>query len=74
MEIRIGVQNCTREITLESEQTPEEVEAATTAAVEAGSMLRLEDSKGAVVLVPGGTIGYVEIGATRRGGVGFGRL
>ncbi len=74
MEIRIGVQNCTREVTLDSEQSPEEIEACVSASLEAGSTLRLEDSKGAIILVPGSTIGFVEIGAPRRGGVGFGRI
>ncbi|MEP7160053.1 MAG: DUF3107 domain-containing protein [Dermatophilaceae bacterium] len=74
MEIRIGVQHCTREITLDSDQSPEEIEAAVSAAIDAGTTLRLLDSKGEVALVPSRAIGYIEIGAPRHGGVGFGRL
>lgn len=74
MDIRIGVQQCSRELALDSEQTPEEIEAAVAAAAQPGGVLRLVDAKGAIVIVPGSTIGYVEIGAARKGGVGFGML
>ncbi len=74
MEIRIGVQHCSRELTFETEQAPEAIEAEVAKASSAGSMLRLVDAKGAVVCVPGSAIGYVEIGAPRKGGVGFGML
>ena len=68
------MQHCSRELTLESEQTPEEIEAAVTKATASNEILRLTDAKGAVVCVNGGAIGYVEIGAPRKGGVGFGML
>ncbi|QQS00057.1 MAG: DUF3107 domain-containing protein [Austwickia sp.] len=74
MEIRIGVQHCSRELTLESEQAPEEIEKEIAKATSSGSMLRLADAKGGVVCVNGAAIGYVEIGAPRKGGVGFGML
>ncbi|MCO5309806.1 MAG: DUF3107 domain-containing protein [Austwickia sp.] len=74
MEIRIGVQHCTRELTLESEQSPDEIEQQVAEATSSGAMLRLTDTKGAVVCVNGAAIGYVEIGAPRKGGVGFGKL
>ncbi|MDO5627410.1 MAG: DUF3107 domain-containing protein [Mobilicoccus sp.] len=75
MEVKIGVQNTSREITLESDQSPEDVEAAVRSALESASQagtLRLEDSKGSVVIVPAASLAYVEIGAARKGGVGFG--
>ncbi len=74
MEIRIGVQHCTREITLDSDQDPEEIEAAVSAAIDADTTLRLLDKQGKVALVPSRAIGYIEIGSPRHGGVGFGRL
>lgn len=74
MEVKIGVQQTARELTVDSDQTPEDVEAAVTASLTAGSPLRLVDSKGTVVLVPGEKLAYVEIGAPRKGGVGFGKL
>ncbi len=74
MEVKIGVLHTSREIALDSDDSPEEVEAAVVESIAAGSALRLVDRKGSVVLVPSATIGYVEIGAARKGGVGFGQL
>lgn len=74
MEVKIGVLHNSREIALDSGDTPEDVEAAVTESIAAGSPLRLVDRKGSVVLVPSATIAYVEIGAARKGGVGFGQL
>ncbi|MEY2964421.1 MAG: DUF3107 domain-containing protein [Candidatus Nanopelagicales bacterium] len=72
MEIKIGVQQTAREIALESDQSPEDVEAAVRAAIADGGILSLEDDKGRRVMVPAERIAYVEIssGASRR--VGFG--
>ena len=74
MEIRIGVQNATREVVLESAQAAAEVEEAVAAALEAGGVLRLTDDKGRTVLVPATAVGYVEIGAEESRRVGFGTL
>ncbi|GAB48409.1 DUF3107 domain-containing protein [Mobilicoccus pelagius] len=74
MEVKIGVQNTSREITIESDESPEEIESTVTAAFTNSTPLRLVDSKGSVVLVPSAALAYVEIGAPRRGGVGFGML
>lgn len=74
VEVKIGVQQTARELTVESNQTPDEVEAAVAASLSSGSPLRLVDDKGTVLLVPGEKVAYVEIGAVRRGGVGFGKL
>ena len=72
MEIKIGVQQTAREIALESDQSPEDIEAAVRAAIADGGILSLEDDKGRRVMVPAERISYVEIssGASRR--VGFG--
>lgn len=74
MEIRIGVREVAREVSLESAQSAEEVEAAVTAAVESGTgVLSLTDDKGGKVIVPVSAVGYVEIGSTEQPRVGFGR-
>jgi hypothetical protein len=73
VEVKIGVQNVAREITLESSQTAEEVAALVDAALD-GKTLRLVDEKGRVVVVPTGVLGYVEIGAPEGRKVGFGAL
>ena len=72
MEVKIGVRNVAREITLESAQSAEEVAAAVDAALKAGTTLSLTDDKGRVVVVPANALGYVEIGAPEGRKVGFG--
>lgn len=74
MEVKIGVRNVAREITLESAQSAEEVAAAVDAAIASGTTLTLTDDKGRLVVVPAGVLGYVEIGAPEGRKVGFGAL
>ncbi|HET7476685.1 MAG TPA: DUF3107 domain-containing protein [Dermatophilaceae bacterium] len=74
MEVKIGVQNVAREVVLESDQTPEAVAKAVAKAVADGGLLSLTDDKGRVVVIPVAALGYVDIGSTRRGGVGFGAI
>ncbi len=72
MEVRIGVRQVTREVTFESLQSAEDIQAAVVKAVGDGSVLHLVDDKGRIVLVPAETLGYVEIGVPDKGRVGFG--
>ena len=72
MEIKIGVQDTVREVTLDSNDTSEDVIAAVETAIADGTLLRLVDDRGRTVLVPGAKIAYVEVGATTKGRVGFG--
>lgn len=72
MEVKIGVQNVAREITLESNQSPDEIAAQVDEAIAAGGTLRLTDSHGRVVVVPTTVLGYVEAGGDTERRVGFG--
>lgn len=74
MEVTIGVQNLAREIVVESDQTPEQLAAAVSAALSGRPALELTDTKGRRVIVPTATIGYVEIGSEAKPRVGFGTL
>lgn len=74
MEIKIGIQHIAREIVLESEQSADDVAALVSEALAKGTELRLKDEKGRLVIVPGSTIGYVELGGEKARGVGFGAL
>jgi RNase P/RNase MRP subunit p29 len=74
VEVKIGVRDIAGQVVLESEQTPEQVAAAVAAAVKDGSLLELADEKGRLVIVPGGLIGFVEIGPSNERRVGFGAL
>ena len=72
MEIKIGVQQATREIVLESEQSPEDVDAAVRAALADGGILTLEDDKGRRIIVPADRLAYVDISPATSRRVGFG--
>ncbi|MBM3685682.1 MAG: DUF3107 domain-containing protein [Actinobacteria bacterium] len=72
MEIKIGVQQTPREIVLESEQSPEDIEAAVRAALADGGILTLEDDKGRRVIVPADRLAYVDISPATSRRVGFG--
>nr|WP_218063799.1 DUF3107 domain-containing protein [Arthrobacter wenxiniae] len=74
VEIKIGIQNITREIVFESEQSADDVAAQVSEALAKGTELRLKDEKGRIVIVPGKALGYVELGAEEARRVGFGAL
>ena len=72
MEVKIGIANVNREVSIEPEETSLRVEEQVRAAVTEGTPLRLEDAKGRVVIIPAAAIGYVDIGESNKGRVGFG--
>jgi Protein of unknown function (DUF3107) len=74
VEVKIGIRDVARDIVLESSQSPDSVATAVEQAVATGSLLKLTDEKGRLVVVPGNLIGYVEIGAEESRRVGFGTL
>lgn len=71
MEVRIGVQNVTREISLETDLSADAVAKAVADAM-GGATLELADSKGRRIIVPSASIGYVDIGEETKHRVGFG--
>ena len=74
MEVKIGIQNVGREITLESAQDADAVAKVVAEAISKGTELRLTDEKGRQIIVPATVLGYVEIGAEEVRRVGFGAL
>lgn len=72
MQITIGVRNVAREITLETEQSAEDVLAAVDKAIADGTTLVLTGEKGRRVAVPTSALGYVELGEEEPRRVGFG--
>jgi hypothetical protein len=74
VEVKIGVRDVAGVVVLESEQSPDTVAAAVEHAAMTGTLLRLVDEKGRLVVVPGAAIGFVEIGAPETRRVGFGSL
>jgi hypothetical protein len=71
MEVKIGVQHAPRELTVDTTDSAEDVEAALTKALTDGGTLALTDNRGRRVLVPARAIAYVEVGAGVVGQVGF---
>jgi hypothetical protein len=74
VEVKIGIQNVGREITLESAQDADAVAKVVGEAISKGTELRLTDEKGRQIIVPATVLGYVEIGAEETRRVGFGAL
>ncbi|MFC7406421.1 DUF3107 domain-containing protein [Georgenia alba] len=72
VDITIGVKHVARELTLESEQSPEEVQSAVDKAISEGTSLVLKDDKGRQVVVPSESLAYVELGPSEQRRVGFG--
>lgn len=72
MDIVIGVQQTARDISLESDESPEQVTKKVTDALNSGGLLSLTDSKGRTVLVPAEKIAYVDLGPATGRRVGFG--
>jgi Protein of unknown function (DUF3107) len=73
VEVRIGIHNTARELTLDSTQTQDEIQEAVAAAVaDENGLLTLADNKGRTVIVPARTLAYVELAGDGVRRVGFG--
>ena len=72
MEIKIGVVESPRELLVNSDLSPDEVEALVADALDGKqSVLALSDDKGRRFVIPSSRISYVEIGASDSRKVGF---
>jgi len=72
VDIRIGIINNPRELTIQSAQTLGEIEQAITDALATeNGTLRLEDEKGHVFVVASRNLAFVEIGQEKSRKVGF---
>ena len=71
MEVKIGVQNASRELTIDTTLDADGVEKAVTAALKDGGVLALTDAKGRRIVVPGDKLAYVDISTSVSGQVGF---
>ena len=70
MEVKIGVQNASRELVIDTDMSGDDVEKAVASATESG-LFTLTDAKGRRVIVPADKLAYVEIGSPTVGQVGF---
>jgi hypothetical protein len=71
MEVKIGIQNASRELTVDTSLDADAVEKQIEAALAAGGLLSLSDTKGRRVVVPVEKLAYVEIATSTTGQVGF---
>lgn len=73
MEIKIGVVDTPKELSIDSEESAEAIAKAVQSAIKDGNLLTLNDSRGRTFLVPAEKIAYVEIGPGTSRKVGFGQ-
>lgn len=72
MEVKIGVQHTPRELVVDSDQTPDEIQQLIADALASDSgVLSLTDAKGRRVVVPAALIAYAEIAQADVRRVGF---
>ncbi len=71
MEIRIGIQNVSRELIVDVDASSDDVATMVTDALKGGT-LDITDSKGRRIIVPAGSLGYIDIGEEAKRRVGFG--
>lgn len=71
MEVKIGVTNAARELTIDSELDPAGIEEAVSTALSEGGVFTLADAKGRRVIVPVDRLAYVDVTAVSTGQVGF---
>ena len=72
MEVKIGVLHTTREIVVDSPQSPEEVQAAVAEALKSvDGQLVLTEERGRKVIVPANLVAYVDIAQADVRRVGF---
>jgi uncharacterized protein DUF3107 len=76
MEVRIGIHSVPRELVVETDTSPSEIERSLAAALEQGehAVFALSVVKGGRVLVPADKIAYVEFGGPEARRVGFGNI
>ena len=71
MEVKIGVQHAQRELVVDTDSTPEDVEARLAEAIAGNGVLRLTDVKGRTIVVPADKVAYLELGNPTSSTVGF---
>lgn len=74
MEIKVGIQDIARELTVETESTAAQVEKDLQQALADGGLLSLSDEKGRRILVPVAKIAYLDLGQEKARPVGFGSM
>lgn len=74
MEVKIGIVDVARELSVRTQAQPEELLSALSAALESGGLFELTDEKGRRVFVPAARVAYLDLGAADERPVGFGAV
>ena len=72
VEVRIGITDSPRELTIELSNTADDIEATVARALHEGSHSAFTDEKGRRLIVPAAKVGFVEVSARSERKVGFG--
>lgn len=71
MEIRIGIQHASRELSFDTDASAADISAQLTAALASAGVLTLTDVKGQSYLVPAANVAYIEFGSSQSRPIGF---
>ena len=71
VEVKIGVQNAARELSVETDESAKDVQAALTTALKDDGVFTLSDPKGRTVMVPASKIAYLAFAEETGRKVGF---
>ena len=74
MEVKVGIRNVQREVSLETKATAAALEEQLAVAIASGGVFALTDDKGRKVLIPAQQIAYVDLGSEHTRPVGFGAV
>lgn len=72
VEVRIGITDSPRELTIELTNTADDIEATVARALHEGSHIAFTDEKGRRLIVPATKVGFIEVSARSERKVGFG--
>jgi hypothetical protein len=72
VEVRVGISDSPRELTIELTNSADEIEASVARALQEGSHISFTDEKGRRLIVPAAKVGFVEVSARSERKVGFG--
>ena len=74
MEVRIGISDVAREVTLRTKSSADELIEQLTTAVSENSLFELKDEQGRRVVVPAAKVAYLDLGSSDVRAVGFGSV
>ncbi len=74
MEVRIGISDVAREVTLRTESSADELVDLLGAAVANNSLFEVKDAQGRRVVVPAAKVAYLDLGSSDIRAVGFGAV